>query len=192
MSRCRPSRIGTAGNPMVNRRNDTAHTERGATIVEFALVLPLLMALVIGIVSIGSALNDKQSLTHAAREGARYGARLPTDQIFADGTWASNVREVAIKRAGGDIEPESGSTVCVSLVHGSPATTFSDPFPASSYSTKSDGTPCDPTETYATTDGDTGLRVQIVVTHPVVIEAIFFSHPVEVSSSATMQSEFSS
>lgn len=154
-------------------------------------MLPLLMALVIGIVSVGSALNDKQSLTHAAREGTRYGARLPTEQIFADGTWASNVRDITIERAGGDIEPESGSKICVSLVHGSPATTFSGPFPSSWYSTNSDSTPCDPTETYATTDGDDGLRVQVVVTHPVVVEAIFFSQEVEVASSATMQSEFS-
>ena len=177
---------------MTTRTRTRRRAERGATIVEFALVLPLLMALVIGIVTIGSALNDKQSLTHAAREGSRYGARLPTDQLFAEGTWASNVQDITVERSGGDLDLDSGSTVCVSLVQGSPATTFSGPFPATSYSTKSDGTPCDPSETYATTEIDDGLRVQVVVTHPVVIQAIFFSHPVEVASSATMQSEFSS
>jgi Flp pilus assembly protein TadG len=177
---------------MNNRIRDEDHSERGAAIVEFALVLPLLMALVFGIVTSGSALNDKQSLTHAAREGARYGARLPTDQVFTDGSWAANVRDITVERSGGDINIDEDSTVCVSLVHGSPATTFSGPHPAGWYSTNTDATPCDPTETYEVTENDDGLRVQVVVSHPVAIQAIFFSRSLEIGSSATMQSEFPS
>lgn len=48
-----------------------ARDERGAAAVEFALVLPLLMTLVFGIVSFGQAYNAKLGLTHAAREAAR-------------------------------------------------------------------------------------------------------------------------
>ncbi len=39
--------------------------------MEFALTLPLLMLLLMGIVEIGRAWNMKQTLTDAAREGAR-------------------------------------------------------------------------------------------------------------------------
>ncbi len=46
-------------------------------IVEAALVLPLLLTLVIGIVWIGRAYNIYQTITRAAREGARY-AVLPS------------------------------------------------------------------------------------------------------------------
>lgn len=45
--------------------------ERGAVAVEFALVLPILVALVLGIVEFGRAYNAQISITHAAREAAR-------------------------------------------------------------------------------------------------------------------------
>jgi len=45
--------------------------DRGAAAVEFALVLPILLLLVFGIVDYGRAYNAKVTLTHAAREGAR-------------------------------------------------------------------------------------------------------------------------
>jgi Flp pilus assembly protein TadG len=48
--------------------------DRGATAVEFALVLPLLLLLVCGIIDFGRALNAQISLTEAAREGARLAA----------------------------------------------------------------------------------------------------------------------
>jgi Flp pilus assembly protein TadG len=44
----------------------------GQSLVEFALVLPLLLALVLGMVEFGWILNAKITLTSAAREGARF------------------------------------------------------------------------------------------------------------------------
>lgn len=44
---------------------------RGQALVEFALLLPLVMLLLIGIVEFGRAWQAKQTLTDAAREGAR-------------------------------------------------------------------------------------------------------------------------
>jgi Flp pilus assembly protein TadG len=46
-------------------------TDRGAAAVEFALVLPLLLILVFGIIDFGRAFNAQITLTQAAREGAR-------------------------------------------------------------------------------------------------------------------------
>lgn len=51
---------------MSRRRN-----ERGAVAVEFALVLPILVILVLGIVEFGRAYNAQIAVTHAAREAAR-------------------------------------------------------------------------------------------------------------------------
>ena len=48
--------------------------DRGAAAVEFALLLPLLLLLVFGIIDFGRALNAQITLTQAAREGARLDA----------------------------------------------------------------------------------------------------------------------
>lgn len=53
----------------------------GSQIVEFAVSLPLLMALAVGIFDFGNAYNLKQKLTNAAREGARLGASQPTSDL---------------------------------------------------------------------------------------------------------------
>jgi len=44
---------------------------RGQSVVEFALVLPLLLMLLFGITELGRAIMTKNVLTSAAREGAR-------------------------------------------------------------------------------------------------------------------------
>jgi Flp pilus assembly protein TadG len=46
-------------------------SERGSIAVEFALILPLLIALLLGIVEFGRAYNAQITVTAAAREGAR-------------------------------------------------------------------------------------------------------------------------
>jgi Flp pilus assembly protein TadG len=46
-------------------------TERGAVAAEFAVILPLLMLLVVGIIQFGIYFNNRQGLQAAAREGAR-------------------------------------------------------------------------------------------------------------------------
>ena len=45
--------------------------DRGAALVEFAIILPLLILLVFGTIEFGRAYNAKVTLTHAAREGVR-------------------------------------------------------------------------------------------------------------------------
>ena len=45
--------------------------ERGATAVEFGLIVPLLLLLVLGIVEFGHAFQVQGTLSAAAREGAR-------------------------------------------------------------------------------------------------------------------------
>jgi Flp pilus assembly protein TadG len=45
---------------------------RGQALAEFALVLPLVLLFMAGIVEMGRAWNIKQAVTDAAREGARY------------------------------------------------------------------------------------------------------------------------
>jgi len=54
-------------------------SQRGAAVVEFALVLPLLLMILVGIVEFGLLFYNKQVLTNASREGARAGIARVTD-----------------------------------------------------------------------------------------------------------------
>lgn len=49
----------------------TSLSDRGAAAVEFALVVPILLALVIGIMEFGRAYNIQTTLSNAARDGVR-------------------------------------------------------------------------------------------------------------------------
>jgi Flp pilus assembly protein TadG len=53
--------------------------QRGASVVEFAIILPLIVWLIFGIMEIGFVLYDKNMITQASREGARAGVvfRVP-------------------------------------------------------------------------------------------------------------------
>lgn len=59
---------------MIIRRHKIIKNEKGASAVEFALILPILIILVFGIVQFGIAFNNYITITHAAREGARIAA----------------------------------------------------------------------------------------------------------------------
>ena len=56
------------------RRRKVKHDERGAAVVEFAIVLPVLVMLVFGIIELSIYFNRLQGLQAAAREGARVAA----------------------------------------------------------------------------------------------------------------------
>jgi len=72
----------------------SANRDRGAAMVEFALLLPLLLLLLFGIIDFGRALNAQITITQAAREGARLAAlNLPnvTSRTQAAATGLSGV-----------------------------------------------------------------------------------------------------
>ena len=54
-------------------------TERGATLVETAVVFPIVALLIFGIAEFSLALKDYLSIGHASREGARVAATLGAD-----------------------------------------------------------------------------------------------------------------
>lgn len=65
------------------RARSFVREQRGAVLVEFALVLVLLLVLVFGIIDFGRALYTANSLNTAAREGARYAAVLEDPAAMA-------------------------------------------------------------------------------------------------------------
>jgi Flp pilus assembly protein TadG len=55
--------------------------QNGVAAIEFAIVLPLLMIILFGIIEFGLLLYDKQVITNASREGARAGI---SDVVVSD------------------------------------------------------------------------------------------------------------
>jgi hypothetical protein len=90
--------------------------ERGAALVEIAIVLPVLVTLLLGIISGGNAYQQKLSLTNGAREGARYGATLPVGSSLQ--SWLDDVSVVASKAVDDGLGVDVTSRViCVAYVH---------------------------------------------------------------------------
>lgn len=67
-----------------------ARTERGASAVEFALVVPLLLSLLLGVIEFGNWFNQQITLTSAAREGARAYALHYAESTFSLSTVVTN------------------------------------------------------------------------------------------------------
>jgi Flp pilus assembly protein TadG len=75
----------------VERRARFLLNQRGQALAEFALVLPVLMLLIAGIIDFGRAWNIKQAVTDAAREGARYA-------VVADGAVTLDTVRAKVKQ----------------------------------------------------------------------------------------------
>ena len=89
-------------------------SERGAELIEFALVLPLLLLLIAGVVDFGMMFQSYEVVTNAAREGARVGVlpgyNVPDVQARVDaylaasgltGARTTNVTNIPVATAAG-------------------------------------------------------------------------------------------
>ena len=65
-------------------RSERLRGEQGAELVEFALTLPLLLLLVLGIIEFGFLFQEYEVVTNASREGARLGAFIPSAGYTVD------------------------------------------------------------------------------------------------------------
>lgn len=110
------------------RRDRRPRGERGATAVELAIVTPLFLMLVMGTLTGGAAYNRKLGLTHAAREGTRWGATLATGTGPIPDTWFDQIADRGIDSAAGEMDPVvPGHYVCVAYVgYGSPNSSTQD------------------------------------------------------------------
>jgi len=77
------------------------HNEKGASSVEFAIILPVLILILFGIFEFGRAYLDYLAITHAAREGARLAA-------------VGNYSEAEVRERAYPVSPSSVSIVYLS------------------------------------------------------------------------------
>lgn len=165
--------------------------DRGAAAVEFALLFPLFLMLVFGIIGMGFGFNQKINLTQAAREASRYGATLSlagssTNAAGAPNgtvdTWLAKVQSVAKAAAGGtggDLDPANRSRVYICVAYVTAAQTKS--------LTLGSGGPAASAPCYA--DGRTDDRVQVVVRSQALVDFVFFGGHIDVGSQSVTRFE---
>jgi Flp pilus assembly protein TadG len=86
--------------------------ERGAALIEAAIVMPLLMALVFGIWTVARAYNVRNTMEHAVREGVRFGAT----ELPWDGNSDDDVRDVIDSELGSSAIPKAlVNTLCINM-----------------------------------------------------------------------------
>lgn len=95
---------------------------RGQALVELALVLPLLLTLVMGIVDVGYLFNHQLTLTNASREGARLGSLGQTS------TQVQNAVIASLQQSGYIPLPDAAS-VGVDLSSGAATVTLTSTVP---------------------------------------------------------------
>jgi Flp pilus assembly protein TadG len=86
--------------------------QSGAEVVEFALTLPLMLLVVLGIVEFGFLFQQYEVVTNAAREGARVGV-LPTYSATTAAAQANVTARVNQYLSAGGLDPSSSvTTIC--------------------------------------------------------------------------------
>ncbi len=142
--------------------------DRGAALIEAALVLPFLLLLTFGIWTTARAWNINNTMEHASREAARYGA---TVDPWDSGASPGEVRAVADgDLASSAIDTSAISTVCIELI-------------------ADGGASCDGAHTNSTgTD-----QILVKLRYPnYKLEFLFFSATIDLEASAISRHETSS
>jgi Flp pilus assembly protein TadG len=101
----------------VNRLTERITNQKGAALVEFAIVLPLLLVLVFGMIEFSIMFYDKAVITNASREGARAGIVYDFPDRVTMGQIEDAVKEYASGRlisfGGANPAPDIVSNECI-------------------------------------------------------------------------------
>lgn len=163
--------------------------DRGASLVELAFALPLLVMLLVGMVSAGIAYNNQLALTHSAREGGRYAATLPVTNFASPSmeNWLDEVAAQVIEDATGSLDAGvAGRYICVAYVHpnGSLSTDLTKSRVEDSSGVTYPSSPC-----FADGRPNDERRVQVQVRRDSDFDVVFFSATVNLDSEAVNRFE---
>ncbi|MEE9183331.1 MAG: TadE/TadG family type IV pilus assembly protein [Acidimicrobiia bacterium] len=161
--------------------------QQGASLVEFALILPILLSLLLGTVTAALSFSSSLSLNNAARETARFGATLPVDPDI--GVWLNEVADVSISSATGDLDSGvPGRSVCIAYVH--PAGTAPDDS-TTMLTIDEDGARTATIGSTCFADGRPldERRVQVRLERETDLNVLFFSNTITLTRDATVRFE---
>ncbi len=142
--------------------------KRGAAAVEFALVVPLLIMMMFGIIGFGILLAQTLALGNAAREAARYGV--------VDGRTCAQV--IAAAKSASNSISMRGANVTVTVRRGQTA-------PGSNVCASSTNKPCT-----GSVAGDS-VYVQVAYTSKLIIPLALVDDSVDIKGSGVFRCEFS-
>lgn len=169
--------------PLMGVGHRSTDNERGAAVVEFALLSVLLFMLIFAGITTGIAVSQSNALQTAAREGARFGATLPNADLSAN---LDQIIGVVRAAATGDLDASvPGQYICVAFTDGSTI----------SVRAETGGALSTPLSDCFTTAGITDNRpsgeerIQVVVGRDASIEAVAFDVDVALSSEAVARYE---
>jgi TadE-like protein len=97
-------------------RHNLRKDEQGSSLLEFAVVLPLLVVFTVGIYDFSGAFNIKQKVEQAAQEGAIVAGAQPTSDLLTSNTNPTSLQPVVTavfnSLAGSGVLPNAGAS-CV-------------------------------------------------------------------------------
>ena len=116
---------GSSRRPTARGRRPEHPRSRGQALVEFTLILPVFLMILMGMLEFGSAYDHRTAMAYAVREGARVGATLgnggsypdTVDPIIlaavqrglTDPILVENINYIEIFKAGADGKPVGGA-----------------------------------------------------------------------------------
>ena len=95
--------------------------QKGASAVEFAIVLPVLVLLIFGCIEFGLLLYNKQVITNASREGARAGIVSQSPRVTEEA-----IRGIVISYCGNNLVTFGDKATALSVNATAAGTSFGD------------------------------------------------------------------
>lgn len=156
--------------------------EDGASLVEFALILPVFVVLVFGMITGGIALSHQNSVKNAVREASRFAAVSDVGTTPAElTTYLDSVIEQVEDASTGDLGDDvEGNRVCVAYT--SDGTTFTSRVKNGASIANGSGS-C-----FVDSVG-TRARTQVLAERRTEIGAIFFEVPIDLRSQSVSRYE---
>jgi hypothetical protein len=89
--------------------------ERGVALIEFALVLPMILLLLLGMIDVGKAVNYWNDETHLANEAARYAAvnRSPVTGVTINQAVRDEADSAELRNGGTGSVSTPGVQICI-------------------------------------------------------------------------------
>ena len=143
--------------------------DRGAAVIEFAIVMPVIVMLMLGLTSGAAAWNESQAMSHGGQVAGRYAATLPLPADSAEmDDWLDDIIDRAVSASEGEMSTGTADrSICVAYVDpagSSPDNTVSRRIDAAGVRTL--GT----SECFADGQGSTVKRVQVLMERSSFIE----------------------
>jgi Flp pilus assembly pilin Flp len=164
------------------KRASNGDQEKGAALVEFALLATLLFMLIFGSITAGISFSRSNALQTAAREGSRFAATFPGGSSSAGDGWFDTIIDTTVSAGLGDLNNGvPGRTICVAFIDASGI--------KSRILDASNGRTNGTAECIAGGDGLSDTRVQVTAARETQIQAVIYAIDITVSGDAVARYE---